>query len=80
MAQDEHPPVFMVDTHVTRPPLPPRLGQRKQQIGPAQTLLFMLVSVALCGIAIEACLIYSLYQKESVSITFQFLLLPIQSC
>ncbi|XP_022608345.1 tumor necrosis factor ligand superfamily member 14-like [Seriola dumerili] len=65
MSKNEHPSVFVVDSHATRPPLPPRLGQKKQRAGAAQTLLFLLVSLALCGMAIEACLIYSLYQLES---------------
>ncbi|XP_056256406.1 tumor necrosis factor ligand superfamily member 14 [Seriola aureovittata] len=61
----KHPSVFVVDSHATRPPLPPRVGQKKQRAGAAQTLMFMLVSLALCGMAIEACLIYRLYQLES---------------
>ncbi|XP_071328777.1 tumor necrosis factor ligand superfamily member 14 [Trachinotus anak] len=65
MAEDKHPSVYVVDTHASRPPLPPRLGQKNQRMGAAQTLLFLLVSVALCGMAIEACLIYHLYQHES---------------
>ena len=61
--------MFMVDTHATtRPPLPPRLSRGRQRAGPAQTLLIMLVSLALCGMAIEACFIYRLYHTESVSI------------
>lgn len=69
MSEGGYPSVFMVDTHATtRPPLPPRLNQGRRRAGAAQTLLIMLVSLALCGMAIEACFIYHLYQPESVSI------------
>ncbi len=68
MAEGGCPSVYVVDSYATRPTVPPRLSKGQQRGGVAQTLLFLLVSVALCGMAIEACLIYSLYQRESVSI------------
>ncbi|KAM9744883.1 tumor necrosis factor ligand superfamily member 14 [Menidia menidia] len=67
VAEGGYPSVYVVDTHATRPPLPPRLNQRKRATGPAQTLLFLLVSLALCGMVIEACFIYRLYQEESAT-------------
>uniref|UniRef100_A0A3B4FNW2 THD domain-containing protein n=1 Tax=Pundamilia nyererei TaxID=303518 RepID=A0A3B4FNW2_9CICH len=68
-AKIKYPSVCVVDTHATRPPVPPRLIQVRKKTGVAQILLFMLVSVALCGMVIEACFIYGLYQAEHVSIT-----------
>lgn len=68
MSKGGYPSVFMVDTHATRPPVPPRLSQGRRRPGAAQTLLIMLVCVALCGLAIEACFIYRLYHLEPVSI------------
>ncbi|XP_034751275.1 tumor necrosis factor ligand superfamily member 14 [Etheostoma cragini] len=65
MSKDGYPSVYVVDTNATRPPLPPRLSQGRQRAGVAQTLLILLVSVALCGMVIEACFIYRLYQPES---------------
>ncbi|XP_029997658.1 tumor necrosis factor ligand superfamily member 14 [Sphaeramia orbicularis] len=80
------PSVFVVDSHVTRPPLPPRLTQdqhqqhqyqpqyqyqqqqqQQQRSRPAQTLLFLLVFLALSGMVIEACFIYRLYQNNMVN-------------
>ncbi|XP_056259773.1 tumor necrosis factor ligand superfamily member 14-like [Seriola aureovittata] len=43
----------------------PGLGQWR--VGGAQTLLFLMVSVALCGMAVEACFIYRLYRAESAT-------------
>lgn len=68
MAEGGYPSVYVVDTHATRPSVPPRLSQGQQRAGVGQTLLFLLVSVALCGMAIEACFIYRLYKPQSVSI------------
>uniref|UniRef100_UPI0037E95A82 tumor necrosis factor ligand superfamily member 14 n=1 Tax=Semicossyphus pulcher TaxID=241346 RepID=UPI0037E95A82 len=66
MPEAGYPSVYTVDTHTTtRPPVPPRLSQRRQRTGVAQTLLFLLVSLALCGMVIEAFLIYRLYKSES---------------
>ncbi|XP_026208273.1 tumor necrosis factor ligand superfamily member 14 [Anabas testudineus] len=65
MAEGGYPSVYVVDSHVTRPPIPPRLNERPRRAGVAQILLFLLVSMALCGMAIEACFIYRLYQTES---------------
>ncbi|KAJ0057883.1 hypothetical protein NL108_003023, partial [Boleophthalmus pectinirostris] len=58
------PTVFTVDSyHTAPPPLPPRPG-RKRHIGTTQVLLFLLVSVALSGMVIEAWLIYRLYHPS----------------
>lgn len=63
----EFPQVYSVDTYRTNPPpLPPRPGRRRQ-IGATQVLLFLLVSVALFGIVIEAWLIYRLYHPGLIS-------------
>ncbi|XP_062263166.1 tumor necrosis factor ligand superfamily member 14 [Platichthys flesus] len=61
MVRHENPNVYVVDSHANRPPIPSRLGQRQRRAGVAQTLLILLVSVALCGMTIEACFIYRLY-------------------
>ncbi|XP_022595552.1 tumor necrosis factor ligand superfamily member 6-like [Seriola dumerili] len=45
----------------------PGLGQWQWRVGGAQTLLFLMVSVALCGMVIEACFIYRLYRAESAT-------------
>ncbi|XP_076609441.1 tumor necrosis factor ligand superfamily member 14 [Chaetodon auriga] len=65
MAEGGYPPVYTVDSGTPWPPVPPRLSKVRRRAGAAQTLLFLLVSVALCGMAIEACFIYRLYQHES---------------
>jgi hypothetical protein len=63
-----YPSVFMVDSHAAYPPLPPK-PRPPGRGGVAQSLLFLLVGLALCGLAIEACFIYHLYSKQgSVSI------------
>ncbi|KAM7387175.1 hypothetical protein PAMA_009678 [Pampus argenteus] len=67
MAECAYPSVYVVDTHTIGPPVPPKLSQGRRRAGKAQTLLFVLVSVALCGMTIEACLIYRLYQTEPVT-------------
>ncbi|XP_060946506.1 tumor necrosis factor ligand superfamily member 14 [Limanda limanda] len=64
MVKHENPNVYVVDSRANRPPVLPRLGQRPRRAGAAQTLLFLLVSVALCGMTIEACFIYRLYFLE----------------
>lgn len=69
----KYPSIFTVDGGARPPPLPPKPG-RRQRSGVVQTLLVILVSVALCGMLVEACLIYNLYiskenaSKENVSI------------
>lgn len=80
----KYPSVYVVDSHVTRPPLPPRLTrdqhqqhqyqyqdhhqqQQQNRLRPAQTLLFLLVCLALSGMVIEACFIYRLYQINVVN-------------
>lgn len=56
--------VYVVDSHATLPPLPPRVRPRPRQAGATQTLLILLVSLALCGMVIEACFIYRLYSLQ----------------
>ncbi|XP_029292771.1 tumor necrosis factor ligand superfamily member 14 isoform X2 [Cottoperca gobio] len=65
MSTSGYPPVFVVDAYATRPPLPPKLSQRRRHAGATQILLILLVSMALCGMAIEACFIYHLYQTDN---------------
>ncbi|XP_010872661.1 tumor necrosis factor ligand superfamily member 14 [Esox lucius] len=59
-----YPSVFMVDTHAPYPPLPPKLRPPNRRGSVAQNLLFLLVGLALCGLAIEACFIYHLYSEK----------------
>lgn len=54
------PSVFVVDSKARPPPLPPKPG-RKQRSEVVQKLLVILVFVALCGMAVEACFIFHLY-------------------
>ncbi|XP_059413341.1 tumor necrosis factor ligand superfamily member 14-like [Carassius carassius] len=58
-----YPSVFVVDSKMRPPPMPPKPGrrQRKEVI---QTLLVILVCVALCGMAVEACFIYHLFTSK----------------
>ncbi|KAF3700067.1 Tumor necrosis factor ligand superfamily member 6 CD95 ligand [Channa argus] len=65
MDEGGYPSVYVVDCHASRPPLPPKLNTRPRHAGAAQTLLYLLVILALCGMVIEACFIYRLYQSES---------------
>lgn len=65
MADGGYPTVYVVDSYGSRPPVPPRLKKKQQSAGVAQTLLFFLVSLALCGMVIEACLIYRLSYPDS---------------
>ncbi|XP_044187247.1 tumor necrosis factor ligand superfamily member 14-like [Thunnus albacares] len=67
MAEDGYPSVNSMDSHATCPPVPPRLSQGQQCARVGQKALFILVSVALCGMIVEACLIHRLYQTESVT-------------
>lgn len=67
MDEGERPPVYVVDTQASRPPIPPRPGRRSKCGGGTQTLLILLVSLSLCGLFIEACFIYSLHQSVSAS-------------
>ncbi|XP_070704494.1 tumor necrosis factor ligand superfamily member 14 isoform X1 [Pempheris klunzingeri] len=67
MAEGGYPSVYVVDSRATRPTVPPRLGQERRRTGVAQTLLILLVSLALCGMVIEACFIYRLYKHESAN-------------
>ncbi|KAM3597317.1 uncharacterized protein V6R79_003013 [Siganus canaliculatus] len=66
MAESGRPAVYVVDSYASRPPVPPRLSyEQPKRSGVAQTLLFLLVSLALVGMVIEACFIYRLYPSES---------------
>ncbi|XP_077069916.1 tumor necrosis factor ligand superfamily member 14 [Siphateles boraxobius] len=58
-----YPSVFVVDSPTRPPPLPPKPGVRQRQ-KKIQTLLVILVVVALCGMTIEACFIYRLYSTK----------------
>lgn len=59
----------VVDTYANRPPVPPRPNRGgPRHAGVAQTMLFLLVSLALCGMVIEAYFILRLYKNTSVSI------------
>ncbi|XP_070837904.1 tumor necrosis factor ligand superfamily member 14 [Chaetodon trifascialis] len=65
MAEGGYPSVYVVDSCAPCPQVPPRVSKGQRRATAAQTLLFLLVSVALCGMAIEACFIYRLYQRGS---------------
>lgn len=58
-----YPSVFVVDSPTRPPPLPPKPSYRHRQKG-IQTLLVVLVVVALCGMTVEACFIYRLYATK----------------
>ncbi|KAI4877505.1 hypothetical protein NFI96_027201, partial [Prochilodus magdalenae] len=63
----EYPSVFVVDSRTGIPPLPPKPGQRLAQNRrnrTTQIMLFILVSMALLGIVVEACFIYHLYKTK----------------
>ncbi|XP_054616805.1 tumor necrosis factor ligand superfamily member 14 isoform X1 [Dunckerocampus dactyliophorus] len=67
------PPVYVVDSHATAPPLPPRAARGRGRTGGlAQSLLFVLVSVALGGVILEAVLIFYLHpsRPERASASF----------
>uniref|UniRef100_A0A3Q3DGV9 Tumor necrosis factor ligand superfamily member 6-like n=1 Tax=Hippocampus comes TaxID=109280 RepID=A0A3Q3DGV9_HIPCM len=66
-AEGGHPrSVYLVDSHAAAaaPPLPPRAGRARRCTGLAQTILFMLVSVALTGLILEALLIFYLHSNH----------------
>ncbi|XP_018925190.1 tumor necrosis factor ligand superfamily member 6-like [Cyprinus carpio] len=63
-----YPSVFVVDSRMKPPPLPPKPG-RRQRKDVIQTLLVILVCVALCGMAVEACFIYHLFTSKENSTT-----------
>ncbi|XP_067426961.1 tumor necrosis factor ligand superfamily member 6-like [Thunnus thynnus] len=73
MAEDGYPSVNLMDSHATCPPVPPRLSQGQQCARVGQKALFILVSVALCGMIVEACLIHRLYQTECKSAHIQII-------
>ncbi|KAJ7989612.1 hypothetical protein DPEC_G00306330 [Dallia pectoralis] len=60
-----YPSVFMVDTHAAYPPLPPKLKHPGRRGSAVQYLLFLLIALAFCGLAIEACFIYHLYSRNA---------------
>ena len=61
-----YPAVFVVDNHRAYPPMPPTLKRPPRSGKLTQNVLFFLVSVALFGMAMEACLIYRLYHRDQV--------------
>ncbi|XP_034047099.1 tumor necrosis factor ligand superfamily member 14 [Thalassophryne amazonica] len=61
-----YPTVNVVDRGAARPPLPPRLSRVRRRGGAAQIVLFLLVSLALFGIVLEAWIIYQLHQPHSL--------------
>ncbi|XP_067284884.1 tumor necrosis factor ligand superfamily member 14 [Pseudorasbora parva] len=65
MAQGKisYPSVFVVDSPTRPPPLPPKPVYRNRQKW-IQTLLVILVSLALFGMTVEACFIYRLYSTK----------------
>ncbi|KAM4534571.1 tumor necrosis factor ligand superfamily member 14 [Fundulus diaphanus] len=65
MGRSDIPSVYVVDSHGTRPALPPRPGREKKQSEAAQYLLFLLVTLALFGLIIEACFIYQLHHSKN---------------
>ncbi|XP_021176403.2 tumor necrosis factor ligand superfamily member 14 isoform X1 [Fundulus heteroclitus] len=65
MGRSDIPSVYVVDSHGTRPALPPRPGREKKQSEAAQYLLFVLVILALFGLIIEACFIYQLHNSKN---------------
>ncbi|XP_010769838.1 tumor necrosis factor ligand superfamily member 14 [Notothenia coriiceps] len=72
MSTAGYPSAYAVDTHATRPPVPPRLSQKVRRGDGVQNLLILLVSLALCGMAIEACFIYRLYQPAKTKTSASF--------
>ncbi|XP_049601579.1 tumor necrosis factor ligand superfamily member 14 [Syngnathus scovelli] len=60
------PSVYFVDSHTGAPPLPPRAGPNRQYSSLAKTLLFVLVSLALTGLVVEALLIFYLHSSQLV--------------
>ncbi|KAI2666006.1 Tumor necrosis factor ligand superfamily member 14 [Labeo rohita] len=58
-----YPTVYVVDSQMKPPPLPPKPA-RRQRKDVIQTLLMILVCVALCGMAVEACFIYHLFTSK----------------
>nr|XP_057905673.1 tumor necrosis factor ligand superfamily member 14 [Doryrhamphus excisus] len=65
------PSVYVVDSRATAPPLPPRAAPPRTG-NLAQSLLFLLVSLALGGVILEAVLIFYLHssQREQTSASF----------
>ncbi|KAI3359737.1 hypothetical protein L3Q82_014103 [Scortum barcoo] len=46
MPEGEYPSVYVVDSHATKPQVPPRLQKKKRSAGAVQTLLFLLAASA----------------------------------
>ncbi|XP_067089436.1 tumor necrosis factor ligand superfamily member 14 [Osmerus mordax] len=59
-----YPSVFMVDSSAVYPRLPSKPPPAQQRPG-IQVILFLLVSLALCGMVIEAFFIYHLYRADT---------------
>ncbi|TNN70367.1 Tumor necrosis factor ligand superfamily member 14 [Liparis tanakae] len=67
MSNSGCPSVCVVDTYSIRPAVPPRPRPEGRHTGAVHTLLFLLLSVALCGMVLEACFIYRLYRPGPAS-------------
>ena len=64
----DYPMEVLMDSQTGNcPPLPPRPGQRRSRT--IQTALFIMVSVALLAVAVEACFIYHLYKTKQSSVS-----------
>ncbi|XP_056144406.1 tumor necrosis factor ligand superfamily member 14 [Lampris incognitus] len=61
-----YPSVYTLDSHAAPPPLPPRFDRQRRGARSTQTLMSLLVCLALCGMTIEACFIYRLYHPDPV--------------
>ncbi|XP_057716850.1 tumor necrosis factor ligand superfamily member 14-like [Corythoichthys intestinalis] len=58
--------VYVVDSHAAAPPIPNRVARSRKRSWCVQTLLSMLVSVALTGFILEAVLIFYLHSRHPV--------------
>ncbi|GAA6223609.1 tumor necrosis factor ligand superfamily member 6-like [Lates japonicus] len=71
-SEDGYVSLHLVDSSAAQPPLPPGLRHWQRRVTATQTLLLLLVCLALCGMAIEACFIFRLYQHESPAAASSF--------
>ncbi|XP_030645573.1 tumor necrosis factor ligand superfamily member 14 [Chanos chanos] len=68
MAQSgiQYPNLYVVDSQAMPPPLPPKPVLRRRRSA-TQTLLYVLVILALCGLLVEGCFIYHLYRNTKTT-------------